>query len=622
MRIKEAAKRTGLTEKTIRYYESVGLVIPDMETKFDRLWRDYSEEHVRLLSAVAVLRRASFRVDEIGELLAAPEKIPETVERVRARAEEDRAEVEKLCARLAQPDLQEAANVPDLAERLRETAEDFDLPTAELSYVPPRRERSVAEPRSLSGSLARRLALLLFLIWLLIAFTALVLLAGYIREQTLPVFSEELEDALAEYDGEGDFALPAPAFTPEGDLEISRLFLGVGGRYVWFRPTGSFPWLQMPELTLHRAFMVLTPGGTIQKSEGFLTYKSMPTPAYLTIYDGFLSLVPSEGVLPTYLSFSTFPLISGSFEARGAAKELTSNVGAAAAFRSGQTPLKLLDGIESGEYDFDARYLRQTAVLRGRWAVNDAGERTAFLLAAYAWSPLGAAARALLPFDLGLLGLLLLLGLALWLALRRSLIRPLAVLTADLSASPLSVSPAEYDYALAYGELQGLTSGYLLRRAMMGAAAPAPRAAEDCPRLSEALENARCKLLPLLLDRGLKPGVEPGADGLVAADPERLEEALLALLRAAMPLALQGPMTLRTLEKEGFLLLEAEVRTRHRLRAGEYAALWESIYRLPLWKNAPGSALRRACAALPGSFCAVRRTGRGLCLTLGLPKTE
>lgn len=53
MRIKEVAKRTGLTEKTIRYYESVGLVVPDMEMKDHRVWRDYNEKHARLL-----LRRA------------------------------------------------------------------------------------------------------------------------------------------------------------------------------------------------------------------------------------------------------------------------------------------------------------------------------------------------------------------------------------------------------------------------------------------------------------------------------------------------------------------------------------------------------------------------------------
>ena len=58
MRIKEVSRQTGLSEKTIRYYESRGLVVPDMEEKNGRQWRDYSESHVELLKAVATLRRA------------------------------------------------------------------------------------------------------------------------------------------------------------------------------------------------------------------------------------------------------------------------------------------------------------------------------------------------------------------------------------------------------------------------------------------------------------------------------------------------------------------------------------------------------------------------------------
>ncbi len=118
MRIKEAAKRTGLTEKTIRYYEECGLVVPHKELRYDRLWRDYSEEHIRLLSAVAALRRSSFRVEEIALLLSEPERIPETVENVRERAEITRREAEKLCTLLARPELREAPDVLALARRL------------------------------------------------------------------------------------------------------------------------------------------------------------------------------------------------------------------------------------------------------------------------------------------------------------------------------------------------------------------------------------------------------------------------------------------------------------------------------------------------------------------------
>ena len=96
MRIKEAARRTGLTEKTIRYYENRGLVIPDKEERNGRVWRDYTEEHVEMLRAVATLRRAFFHVEEIAGILAEPEKIPETLREVSRRVEETYEALDKL----------------------------------------------------------------------------------------------------------------------------------------------------------------------------------------------------------------------------------------------------------------------------------------------------------------------------------------------------------------------------------------------------------------------------------------------------------------------------------------------------------------------------------------------
>lgn len=44
MTIKEAAAKTGLTEKTIRYYEAQGLIHPAMEEKNGRNFRTYTEK--------------------------------------------------------------------------------------------------------------------------------------------------------------------------------------------------------------------------------------------------------------------------------------------------------------------------------------------------------------------------------------------------------------------------------------------------------------------------------------------------------------------------------------------------------------------------------------------------
>ena len=44
MKIKEVARKTGLTEKTIRYYEHRGLVIPASTELNGRSFREYSPE--------------------------------------------------------------------------------------------------------------------------------------------------------------------------------------------------------------------------------------------------------------------------------------------------------------------------------------------------------------------------------------------------------------------------------------------------------------------------------------------------------------------------------------------------------------------------------------------------
>ncbi len=626
MRIKEAAKRTGLTEKTIRYYESCGLVIPEMEMKDHRLWRDYSEKQVRLLSVVATLRRASFRVDEIALLLASPEKIPETVDRVRERVEAARTEAEKLCARLAQPDLREAPDVTELARRLEDTASAFSLPPADRNYDYRSRERKVAEPRSLAGALAFRLGVLLLILWGIAVFTALCLLAGYVREQTLPIVTETLEEWLSGLRKDSEaFSLPELNISPDYESKLSSGWIGAGGAtYVYYPSTGSYPPLaQMPSLTLQRAVLTVDRSGTVRKNDGFYVNKYQPYFTALTVYKDSLSGVNMEAeLMPVALTFRDSVLQSGSFPAGDTSRKLSSDQGVVLAAKLRQTPMKLLDGIESGEYRFDSRLLRQTTVLRGRWLRNEAGEPVTFVLAAYGWSPLSAAAKAIRPFALGLLAFFLLLGALVWLGLRRSLTRPLKRLGAALAEAPLAADPAEFDYAFRWRELRDVTSAYLLRRQMQEASAV--RMTEGAADLTEAMKTAQRKLLPLLLDRGLQPKADYRAQGTAAAPPEKLEEALLALLWEVPPYGDQGSdLLLRTMEKEGFLLAEAEVESRKKLlRAGAYDALWEGIYRLPAGGDAPGAKLRKASAAIPGSFCAVRKTKHGLCLTLGLPAAD
>ncbi len=148
MRIKEAARKTGLTEKTIRYYESRGLVLPDTEERNGRTWRDYTEDHVRLLEAVATLRKAQFHVEEIDAIQADPGKIPEILSQVSARVEEVYKTLGKLRSELSRDSVQHAPDLLCLAEELRETVKPLSLPPQDLKFNFRAQDRILAEERS------------------------------------------------------------------------------------------------------------------------------------------------------------------------------------------------------------------------------------------------------------------------------------------------------------------------------------------------------------------------------------------------------------------------------------------------------------------------------------------
>ncbi len=67
MNISKASAATGLTPKTIRYYESIGLVSP--ASRRENGYRDYDLQHIRELRFVSHARELGFSLEECGELL-------------------------------------------------------------------------------------------------------------------------------------------------------------------------------------------------------------------------------------------------------------------------------------------------------------------------------------------------------------------------------------------------------------------------------------------------------------------------------------------------------------------------------------------------------------------------
>lgn len=68
MQIKTMADKTGLSDSTIRYYESIGL-LPE-PGRLSNGYRDYDESDVARLQFVAGARTLDFSLDDIAEILA------------------------------------------------------------------------------------------------------------------------------------------------------------------------------------------------------------------------------------------------------------------------------------------------------------------------------------------------------------------------------------------------------------------------------------------------------------------------------------------------------------------------------------------------------------------------
>ncbi len=92
MTIKDAEKLTGLTAKSIRLYESKGLIMVDRNKEND--YRNYTEENISQLKRIKVYRYFDFSIEEIKELLNdTPETIADKIQQKLEKYEDETEDI-------------------------------------------------------------------------------------------------------------------------------------------------------------------------------------------------------------------------------------------------------------------------------------------------------------------------------------------------------------------------------------------------------------------------------------------------------------------------------------------------------------------------------------------------
>lgn len=128
MRIHEAAKAVGCTQRAIKFYEEKGL-LPNV-TRSENGYRDYTSDDLRTLHAIQAYRKLGISIGEIKALLAGEnmQMLNDILTRKKADAAAKQEEIQALEAFIASGDetkLNESVDYESIAQAMREQLPGF-----------------------------------------------------------------------------------------------------------------------------------------------------------------------------------------------------------------------------------------------------------------------------------------------------------------------------------------------------------------------------------------------------------------------------------------------------------------------------------------------------------------
>lgn len=141
LKIGELAKQTGLSIRTLHYYDEIGLLVPSHRTEADH--RLYSNEDIIRLQQILSLRQLGLSLSEIRECLASPDySLPQVIDLHRDRLREQITLSQTLLKRLSgiAQELQTTQSVA--VETLIEAMETI---TMTEQYFTPEQQTAIAD---------------------------------------------------------------------------------------------------------------------------------------------------------------------------------------------------------------------------------------------------------------------------------------------------------------------------------------------------------------------------------------------------------------------------------------------------------------------------------------------
>ena len=119
MKIKTVCEKTGLTDRTIRYYIEEGLISPSYtENYLGRKSFEFSDENISELNDIAVLRSFDFSIEEIRVILLTPESSPDIIKGAKERLEKNLLINEKKVSAMSLLNAEQSYTLSQLAMEL------------------------------------------------------------------------------------------------------------------------------------------------------------------------------------------------------------------------------------------------------------------------------------------------------------------------------------------------------------------------------------------------------------------------------------------------------------------------------------------------------------------------